>query len=74
MSRVSREALCRAIDALRAMDGKRKEQLGDEVFRVQPHDSGVAPAPGRQAGQGSHCGWRQTAVADRGLRCERFSI
>ncbi len=36
MNRISREALCRAIDARPAMDRKQKEQLGDEIFRAQP--------------------------------------
>ena len=37
MTRISRASLDRAIDTVRAMDLKQKEQLADEVFRTQPH-------------------------------------
>jgi hypothetical protein len=37
MSRISRNALARAVATVRAMDMKHKEQLADELFRAQPH-------------------------------------
>lgn len=37
MSRISHNALARAIATVRAMDMKQKEQLADELFRAQPH-------------------------------------
>lgn len=52
MSRISREALCRAIEKMRAMDREQKEALADELFRDQPnmlasvlvqHQMGVSP-------------------------------
>jgi hypothetical protein len=37
MSRITRYALARAVAKVRAMDATQKEQLADELFRVQPH-------------------------------------
>ena len=37
MSRISRNAMVQAISKVRAMDANQKEQLADEVFRVQSH-------------------------------------
>jgi len=37
MSRISSQALARAIDAVHAMDFRQKEDLADEVFRIQPN-------------------------------------
>ena len=37
MSRISLDSLMRAISTVRTMDMARKEQLGDEIFRAQPH-------------------------------------
>lgn len=37
MSRISPDSLVRAIAMVRTMDMARKEQLGDEIFRAQPH-------------------------------------
>lgn len=41
MSRISRNALVRAITAVRQMDFKQKEQLADELHRAQPHVFGT---------------------------------
>ena len=37
MSRISREAMIRAISKVRAMSRNEKEALADELFRTQPH-------------------------------------
>jgi hypothetical protein len=37
MSRIARYALARAVARVRAMDATQKEQLADQLFRVQPH-------------------------------------
>lgn len=37
MSRISLKALAQAITTVRAMDIEQKQQLADEIFRVQPH-------------------------------------
>ncbi|MCK0505523.1 hypothetical protein [Aromatoleum anaerobium] len=37
MSRISRDAMARALIAAQAMDLQQKEQLADEVFRTQPN-------------------------------------
>jgi hypothetical protein len=37
MSRITRYALARAVAKVRAMDATQKEQLADELFRLQPH-------------------------------------
>jgi len=37
MSRISAQAMARAINAVLAMDFGKKEALTDEVFRIQPH-------------------------------------
>jgi hypothetical protein len=37
MSRISLSALAQAITEVRVMDMQQKEQLADEIFRVQPH-------------------------------------
>jgi hypothetical protein len=37
MSRISRDAMARALIAAQAMDLQQKEQLADEVFRAQPN-------------------------------------
>jgi hypothetical protein len=37
MSRITRYALARAVARVRAMDATQKEQLADQLFRVQPH-------------------------------------
>lgn len=37
MARISRGALCRAIEKVQAQDLKQKEALADELFRDQPH-------------------------------------
>ena len=37
MSRISRHALCRAIETIRAMNRTDKEHLADELFRDQPN-------------------------------------
>lgn len=37
MGRISREALCRAIEKTRALDRAQKEALADELFHDQPH-------------------------------------
>lgn len=41
MSRISFDALARAIATVRAMDVKQKEQLADELFHVQPNLFGI---------------------------------
>lgn len=52
MSRISREALCRAIEKIRTMGCAQKEALAEELFRDQPnmlgsvlvqHQMGVSP-------------------------------
>lgn len=52
MSRIAREALCRAIEKMRVMGRAQKEALADELFRDQPnmlgsvlaqHQMGVSP-------------------------------
>jgi hypothetical protein len=37
MARISRAAVCRAIEKTRALDRTQKEALADELFRDQPH-------------------------------------
>ncbi len=37
MSRISLKALAQAVTTVRAMDIEQKQQLADEIFRVQPH-------------------------------------
>lgn len=37
MSRISRDALVRAVSKMQAMDRTEREQLADEIFREQPH-------------------------------------
>lgn len=37
MSRITREAMVRAIPKVRAMSGVEREELADELFRTQPH-------------------------------------
>ncbi len=41
MSRISRHALCRAIETIRAMNRTDKEHLADELFRDQPNMFGA---------------------------------
>ena len=37
MSRISHDAMVRAITQVEAMDSHHKEELADEIFRIQPH-------------------------------------